>query len=148
MKKIFIMIFILSSLVMFAQDNKDAEIAVNETTTLEEVTITTKATRDLEGKIFDMGRYIACKFSKNDERKAIADGYITITPYELEKIRKSVAKRHNITEDGVFIISAKVIGVRASASSSHRDRIEFEVCVGGIKYVYTNISGVTRAKGV
>lgn len=92
---------------------------------IEEVVITTDA-QDLEGKVWDMGLYYYCKFTRDDERKAVIDGYIRLTPNRIEEIRRRASREHNVAEKDVTIISG----------SDRKEYGAYDVCVGGTKYSY------------
>lgn len=95
-------------------------------TVINEVVIRTEVKQNLEGKVWDMGAYYYCKFSRDDERKAILDGWILVSPYRLEQIRASVAGEQGVSMMDVSIINAK----------ENEKYGSYEVCAGGTKYTY------------
>ena len=120
-------VFILfSGLSIFAQEGEGAVVLKVPDTTINEIVIRTDPKQNLENKVWDMGPYYYCKFSREDERKAVLDGWILLNPYRIEEIRRSVAGEHSIQVRDVSIISGK----------ENRRFGEYEVCAGGTKYTY------------
>lgn len=102
--------------------------AQEKTTTnqvIEEVVITTEA-QDLEGKVWDMGAYYYCKFTQEDERKAVLDGYIVLEPNRIAEIRRRASREHNIAEKDIALISGR----------DTKEYGSYDICVGGTKYTY------------
>ena len=92
---------------------------------IEEVVITTES-QNLEGKVWDMGPYYYCKFTKEDERQAIIDGYIVLTPSRIDEIRRKASSEHNVVEKDISLISGR----------DTKEYGSYDICVGGTKYTY------------
>jgi hypothetical protein len=112
------------------KDKTTNEVVSN--TEIKEIVIKTEPLQNLEGKIWDMGYYYFCKFTRDDERKALLDGYILLTPWRMEAIRRIVAGNHNVLPMDVSIISGKETGRYGT----------YEVCAGGVKYSYVQRGGI------
>lgn len=129
MKKILHLLLLsaLSSGSVFAQEpsqtNNEQEIKYS---TMNEVIIKTEASQNLEGKVWDMGPYYYCKFTRTDERNAILDGWITVSVFRVEQIRRQAAGNH-----GVNIMDVSVINAKENSRYGF-----YEVCAGGTKYSY------------
>jgi protein-L-isoaspartate O-methyltransferase len=134
MKYIWIFLVFLFGASIYAQEpHKDKttnEVVSN--TEIKEIVIKTEPLQNLEGKIWDMGYYYFCKFTRDDERKALLDGYILLTPWRMEAIRRIVAGNHNVLPMDVSIISGKETGRYGT----------YEVCAGGVKYSYVQRGGI------
>lgn len=102
--------------------NNEQEI----TTAIDEIVIKTEAYQNLNGKVWDMGPYYYCKFTRSDERQAVLDGFITLFPYRMEEFRRKAAGDH-----GVLVTDVSIINGRENARYG-----SFEVCAGGTKYTY------------
>lgn len=127
MKKLLIIMFIVSvSYSAFAQEKVKNESEENSNTVMNEITVKTEASRDFDGKVFEMEYYYGCKFSREDERMAVIDGYILFNPVRIDEIKRWVAKQHNVKELDVILISGKENSTYGA----------FEVCVAGIIYIY------------
>ena len=123
MKKLLIIMFIVSvSYSAFAQEKVKNEFEENSNTVMNEITVKTEASRDFDGKVFEMEYYYGCKFSREDERMAVIDGYILFNPVRIDEIKRWVAKQHNVKELDVILISGKENSTYGA----------FEVCVAGI----------------
>ncbi len=124
-KSLFFLVFIVGSYSISAQD-KDTISKV-----IDEVVIKAAASQNLEGKVWDMGEYYYCKFTKDDERMAVLDGYIVLSPSRIEEIRNRAAKEHNVQFKDVAIISGR----------DTKEYGTYELCAGGVKYIYIRRGG-------
>lgn len=109
-----------------AQEGEGVEVIQVPGTTIKEIVIRTQPRQDLEGKVWDMGAYCYCKFSRDDERKAVIDGWILVDHIRLEEIRTQASSQNNIHLSDVNIINAK----------ESRNYGTYEVCIAGTKYTY------------
>lgn len=127
MKKIFILLLICGvSSVSFAQEVTKKNSVDSSNTNMKEIVVKTEALRNFEGKVFEMDYYYGCKFSKEDERLAVIDGYILLDFAKIDELRKWVARQHNVQELDVIFISGKENSTYGS----------FEVCIAGMIYEY------------
>jgi len=85
-----------------------------------------KKKRDLKEKLIQMDGYIACNFTKLDEDKAIADGYVFQGEWSMKYLKEFIMKDRNVLPNAIFVISA----------SGNYEFGEYEVCAGGIYYKY------------
>lgn len=100
-------------------------------TEIEEIVLKAAATQNLENKVWDMGEYSYCKFTKDDERMAVLDGFIVLSPSRMEAIRNRAAKEHNVQIQDVAIISGR----------DTKEYGTYELCAGGVKYIYIRKGG-------
>jgi len=93
---------------------------------IEEIVIKAEADRNFGDKIIDMGQYYYCKFNNVDERNAILDGHVTISPSRIKEIKRRAKAEHNVNIDDIFIISGKENNLYGY----------YQLCAGGVKYDY------------
>ncbi|WP_353120591.1 hypothetical protein [Myroides odoratus] len=120
------MFFLGGGIIAFAQEQTEPYILSVPDTKIKEIVIRTQPRQNLEGKVWDMGAYYYCKFSRDDERKAVLDGWILVDPIRVEEIRAQASGGNNVHSTDVTIINAK----------ESRKYGTYEVCIAGTKYTY------------
>lgn len=118
-------LFMIGGYSVFAQDKDTINTLINE------VVIKAATPQNLENKVWDMGEYYYCKFTKDDERMAVLDGFIVLSPSRMEAIRNRAAKEHNVQLKDVAIISGR----------EAKEYGTYELCAGGVKYIYIRKGG-------
>lgn len=122
MKQLFSLLLLsLFTVTVSAQDKPKIE-----NTTIEEVVIKAEAARDFGDKIIDMGQYYYCKFNNRDERNAIIDGHIVLSPSRITEIKRQAKAEHNVSIEDIYIISGK----------ETKEYGYYQICAGGTKYDY------------
>jgi len=124
--RFFILFFGLFVVGSFAQEKEKATVLQVPDSRIKEIIIHTSPRQNLENMVWDMGPYYFCKFSRDDEKRAVLDGWILIPPHRMEYLRQMVARDHNVLAMDVSFIS----GTENALFS------EFEVCAGTTKYSY------------
>ena len=127
MKKVglVMVIFVMGFFSSYAQETSTTN------TEIEEIVLKAAATQNLENKVWDMGEYYYCKFTREDERMAVLDGFIVLPPSRMEAIRNRAAKEHNVQPKDVAIISGR----------DTKEYGTYELCAGGVKYIYIRKGG-------
>lgn len=121
---IFVIFFQVNS--SFSQEKEGSGVSNVEDVTMKEIVIKAKAQQDLNDKVWDMGYYYYCKFSRSDEKQAMMDGWILLTPHRMEEIRRRAVEEHNVQIQDVYIIN----GVENNRYGT------YELCAGGVLYTY------------
>ncbi|MGG5506313.1 MULTISPECIES: hypothetical protein [unclassified Myroides] len=75
--------------------------------------------------------YISCNFSYVEEMRARSRGDVALGDYQLEELRRRIARSHNVVSSAVFIIRV------GKGDKSN----EYEACVGGILFSFTPRQG-------
>lgn len=107
---------------LYAQETK----STNNNTTIEEIIIKAEADRNFGDKIIDMGQYYYCKFNNVDERNAILDGHVTMSPPRIKEVKGKASGEHNVNINDIYIISGR----------ESKEYGYYQLCVGGVKYDY------------
>lgn len=125
MKKYYFFLFVVGLFTMglYAQENKNTN---NNNIIIEEIVIKAEADRNFGGKIIDMGQYYYCKFNERDERNAILDGHVVMSPTRIKQIKRKASREHNVNINDIFIISGK----------ETNEYGYYQLCAGGTKYDY------------